>query len=280
MPPRLLPDPVRRALVGAALLMGGTAALGAQVLGRDSAFGPIGVDITEGRRLFESQCSRCHGVGGGGGVAPALNRARLRRAPDDAALVQVILAGVPGTAMMGFWNLSNDEAQQVAAYVRFLGRRLPEPLPGDPARGRALYEGAGRCGTCHILDGRGAGWAPDLSDAGQRLSAAQLSQSLVEPGAAQPINPLPSVHGPYPQYLAVEVTTAGGRTVRGTRVSEDDFTLVLREPDGRLRSLDKLTLRRIRKLPGQSPMPSYATTFSPAELDDLVAYLASRRGEP
>ncbi|MBK6782050.1 MAG: c-type cytochrome [Gemmatimonadetes bacterium] len=263
----------------AALLLGSAAPLAAQAA-RDSAFGPVPRDIVEGRRLFESQCARCHGVGGTGGVAPALDRPRLRRASTDEALVQVILTGLPGTAMIGFWNFTAEEATQVAAYVRALGRRPPEVLPGDPAAGARLYAEPGRCGACHILDGQGAGWAPDLSEVGLRLNAAQLRQSLTDPGAAQPISPLPSVHGPYPAFLAVEALTPAGRLVRGTRVTEDDFTLVLREADGTLRSLDKATLRRLRKIPGQSPMPSFAATFTATELDDLVAYLAGRRGAP
>ncbi|MDX2122616.1 MAG: c-type cytochrome [Gemmatimonadota bacterium] len=262
-----------------ALALASTAPLTAQEA-RDSAFGPIDAVPDDGQRLFESQCTRCHGVGGTGGVAPALNRPTLRRAPTDEALVQVILGGVPGTAMVAFWNLSADEAKSIALYIRALGRRPPEILPGDPALGQALYEGAGGCGACHVLDGQGAGWAPDLSDVGLRLSAAQLRQSLVEPGAAQPISPLPSVHGPYPAFLAVEATTTAGRVVRGTRVTEDDFTLVLRAADGTLHSLDKTRLRRLRKSPGQSPMPSYAGTFSADELDHLVAYLAGRKGAP
>ncbi len=236
-------------------------------------------DLAAGERLFESQCSRCHGVHGTGGVGPALNRPKLRRAPTDPALVGVILGGVPGTAMVGFWNLSTEEATQVAAYIRALGRRPPEVVPGDPAAGREVYNGDGRCGSCHILAGQGAGWAPDLSDAGSRLSAAQLRESLLDPGAAQPISPLPSVHGPYPAFLAVEATTAAGRVIRGTRVTEDDFTIVIREGDGRLRSLEKTTLRSLRKIPGQSPMPSFANALSDTQLTDLIAYLAAQRGE-
>lgn len=236
--------------------------------------------LAAGQRLFESQCSRCHGVGGTGGVGPALTRPRLRRAPTDAALVQVILAGVPGTAMLGFWNLSEEEAQQVAAYIRSLGRQPAEVIPGSARSGEALYRERGRCGDCHILQGRGAGWAPDLTEVGLRLSAAQLRRSLVQPGAEQPIIPLPSVHGPYPAYLMVEVTRATGRVIRGTRVTEDDFTLVVRDAQGRLRSLDKAGIRSIRKLFGESPMPSYAGLFTDAELDDVVAYLASLRGAP
>lgn len=241
---------------------------------------PSPADLAAGERLFESQCVRCHGVGGTGGVAPALTRPTLRRAPDDAALTQVILAGIPGTAMIGFWNFSAEEAAQVAQYVRALGRRPPEVLPGDPLAGRRLYEERGQCGSCHILDGQGAGWAPDLSDVGLRLRGAQLRAALIEPATAQPISALPSVHGPYPAFLAVSATTATGRVIEGTRITEDDFTIVIREPDGRLRSLDKTRLRRLVKSPGRSPMPSYAGVFTQAELDDLVAYLASRRGEP
>jgi len=246
----------------------------------DSAAAPNPEALADGERLFESQCSRCHGVGGTGGVGPALARPKLRRAPTDVALVQVILAGVPGTAMIGFWNLSEGEAKDVAAYIRSLGRRPAEVIPGDPANGRRLYEERERCGSCHVLAGQGAGWAPDLSDVGLRLSAAQLRESLLDPGAAQPISPLPSVHGPYPAYLVVEATTRSGRVFRGTRVTEDDFTLVIREANGRMRSFEKTNLRSLAKLPGRSPMSSYANVLSATELDDLIAFLASQRGEP
>jgi putative heme-binding domain-containing protein len=231
-------------------------------------------------RLFVSQCGRCHGIDGTGGLGPSLRQPRLRRAPTDEALVQVILSGIPGTAMVGFWNLSEDEAHQLAGYVRALGQLPPEVVPGDSAHGQLLYQSTGNCSTCHILGGAGTGWAPDLSDVGRRLNAAFLRRALNDPGANQPVSPLPSVHGPYPAYLVIEVTTASGSRLRGTRVSEDDFTLVLRGDDGRLHSLDKTSLRRLEKLPGQSPMPSYASVFSPEELDDLVAYLASLKGEP
>ena len=237
-------------------------------------------DPVAAERLFGSQCGRCHGIDGTGGLGPSLRQARLRRAPTDEALVQVILSGIPGTAMVGFWNLSEDEARQLAGYVRSLGRLPPEVVPGDSGHGQMLYQGNGNCATCHILGGAGTGWAPDLSDVGRRLNAAFLRRALTEPGADQPVSPLPSVHGPYPAYLVVEVTTASESRLRGTRVSEDDFTLVLRGDDGRLHSLDKSSLRRLEKLPGQSPMPSYASVFAPGELDDLVAYLASLKGEP
>ncbi len=242
--------------------------------------GPSAEDLSAGERVFESQCSRCHGVGGTGGTGPAFTQPKLRRAATDSDLVAVIQNGVPGTAMAGFWNLQEDEARQVAAYVRALGKRPAEVLPGDIAAGRLLYEGRGQCGTCHILQGEGAGWAPDLSEAGLRMGSVYVRQALLDPGAAQPISPLPSVHGPYPAFLAVEATTRAGRVVVGTRVTEDDFTLVVRDPAGRLHSLDKASLRRLVKREGKSPMPSYAGVLSEGEIDDLVAFIMSQRGTP
>lgn len=235
-------------------------------------------DVASGKLLFESQCSRCHGVGGSGGVGPALNRPLLRRANTDDGIVAIILGGIPGTAMVSFWNLSEADARHVTAYIRSLGRRPPDVIAGNAARGEHLYQSKGKCGSCHILGGQGAGWAPDLTDAGMRLSVAQLRQALLDPGAAQPISPLPSMHGPYPAFLAIDATTASGERIRGTRVTEDDFTLVVRESNGRLRSLEKQTLTKLSKTPAMSPMPSYSGVFTAEELDDVIAYLANQRG--
>ena len=51
-----------------------------------------------GKRLFEGQCSRCHGMQGGGGTAPT-SPATLQQAPDDETLFGVIVNGIPGAGM-------------------------------------------------------------------------------------------------------------------------------------------------------------------------------------
>ena len=132
-----------------------------------------------------------------------------------------------------------------------------------------MFEGASGCGSCHMVDGEGGILGPDLSDVGLRRGAAYLRESLVSPGATVP-----------PQYLQVRARTGTGEEVAGVRMNEDSFTIQLRDPAGRIHSLSKLELENLEKVFGESLMPAYGTELSPSELEDLVAYLASLRGEP
>jgi len=61
-------------------------------------------------------------------------------------------------------------------------------------------------------------------------------------------------------------------------VNEDTFSIQLRDATNRVHSLWKAELRQLDKQWGRSPMPSYAAALAPAELDDLVAFLAAQRG--
>ena len=60
------------------------------------------------------------------------------------------------------------------------------------------------------------------------------------------------------------------------RLNEDTFTLQLRDASGKLHSFRNMDLHEIKKLHGESPMPSYQN-LSPEALQDLIAYLASRK---
>lgn len=241
---------------------------------------PTAEDLERGHALFDAQCARCHGIGGTGGMGPALNRQKLRRAPRDEDLISVLVDGVAGTAMGPGWNLSERETARVAAYVRSLGRTPAEELPGDPVRGRAIYDGKGACATCHIVRGTGAGQGPELTDIGAVRGSGYLRESLLDPGAHLPERPVPYEPNAYAAYLVVRAVTPGGGDVVGARVNEDSFTIQLRDAAGRLHSLRKAELLSLEKKQGVSLMPSYRGTLTAAEIDDLVAYLMTLRAEP
>ena len=241
---------------------------------------PTAAEIAGGQRLFAAQCTRCHGQDGSGGSGPNLRVARLRRAPDDAALVEVIMGGVPGTAMAAAWQLSDPEVVLVATYVRSLGRLGAEAVAGNPARGRAIYDGKGGCAACHVVAGKGRGLGPELTEVGAQRGPAYLRQSLVDPGADFPRRAVPYEPTAYSAYRLLRATPSSGASVVGFAVNEDTFTLQLRDASGALHSLRKADLVRLEKEATASLMPSYKTTLTEEELQDLVAFLASLRGEP
>ena len=226
-------------------------------------------DRKSGGQLFHGQCGRCHGPKGEGGLGAILAQPRLRHAPDDESLFKVIRDGVKGTEMPAASTLSSREIWQLAGYVRSLGQLPVETVPGDPQRGQEIYRTKGKCSQCHILNGQGESVGPELSDIGVRRNARYLRESLVEPEAAVPDG-----------FLQVRIVTRDGRSIVGVRLNEDTFTIQLRDLNGRIYSFFKQDLKDLQKDFGKSPMPSYQRVLTPAELDDLVAYLVSLRGNP
>lgn len=224
-------------------------------------------DLEQGERIYKAQCALCHGIDGGGGTGPTLQRPVLTRAPDSDALYALIRGGVPGR-MPGAW-LSEAETWQAAGYVRSLGRVESEDLPGDAAAGQRLYAGKGGCTSCHIVDGEGGSLGPDLTSIGDVRGARHLRQSLLDPGAALPEG----------QLLITAVKKDGGK-IEGLRLNEDVSTIQFRDGSNRFHSLRKADLRELRREFGKSLMPSYEGSITGGELEDVVAYLASLRRKP
>ena len=224
-------------------------------------------ELSAGKRVFEAQCAWCHGTDGTGGAGPLLQRSDLRQAATDTDLLSIVRNGIAGTEMPGFqWSLTETMTWRTAAYVRSLGRRPAVQVRGDAGRGAAVYEATG-CQTCHVLAGRGTALGPELTAIGALRGPAYLRESIIKPEAAHP-----------PGYLVVRAVPAAGAEVRGIRIDEDVFWIHLRDAAGALHVLEKKRLQRLdRELTG-TLMPSYAAVLSDAELDHLVAYLASLRG--
>jgi cytochrome c oxidase cbb3-type subunit 3 len=221
-------------------------------------------DLLNGEKLFHVHCALCHGPNGEGGRGPMLTRAKLSRAPDDAALLKILEDGIRGTEMPGAGAMSDREMRQTAAFVRSLGKVALKPVPGDAARGAEIYRGKGNCAGCHSIHGEGGVAGPDLSAIGESRSAAYLRESIVNPGAAVPEG-----------YLLVTAVPNSGQPITGVRVNEDSFSIQIRDSAGHSYSFWKKDLAQVDKQPGKSPMPSYQGQLTDAEMTDLVAYLAS-----
>lgn len=139
-------------------------------------------------------------------------------------------------------------------------------MPGDAARGKTLFEGKGRCTSCHRVNGQGSRVAPDLSTVGIIGLPEGLRRSLLDPTSMmKPIN------------RPVRAVTRDGTVITGRRLNEDTHTVQLMDSRERLLQLEKSDLKEYA-IGTTSPMPSYTDTLTPAELDDVVAYLVSLKG--
>ncbi|MEZ5559188.1 MAG: c-type cytochrome [Pseudomonadales bacterium] len=235
-------------------------------------------DLAAGQQLFRLHCARCHGMLGEGGEGPSLKRARLQHAADDEALFDVITNGIAGTGMPATWSPNDAERWQIAGYVRSLGALPPEPMPGDPERGRLVYETRGGCGSCHIAAGAGRGVGPELTEVGLRRNAGYLRRALVNPDADYPM--LSSqITGRINAFLTVRVVSADGE-FEGLRVSEDEFSIQMRDLSGVIHSFDKRSLLSFDKAFDHSLMPGYDATLSETDVNDVVSYLMTLRGAP
>jgi cytochrome c oxidase cbb3-type subunit III len=223
-------------------------------------------DVAAGKKLFERHCALCHGIDGKGGRGPSLNRARLAHAPDDAALKAVIADGIPPSMPEG-WLFDANDLANLAAYVRSLSKIPADPVPGDAGQGAGVYAKSG-CSACHILDGAGAGYGPELTGIGERRNAGFLTKAIAKPSTGLPED-----------FLFVKATTASGESIEGIRANEDTFTIQIKDSGGQYHSLRKDELKELRKLRGETPMPSFEGILSAGEIQDLVAYLASQRGK-
>jgi putative heme-binding domain-containing protein len=148
--------------------------------------------------------------------------------------------------------------------VRKLGQVQPAVLSGNPKRGEDIYRTKGACAECHTISGNGGAFGPDLTGVGASRSPQHLRESLLNPAADFPRS-----------FAWVRAVARDGRVLTGVRVNEDTFSIQFRDAAGKLYSLWKTNLREFHKDLKKSPMPSYRSKLTSAELDDLVAYLAS-----
>jgi putative heme-binding domain-containing protein len=223
-------------------------------------------DIAYGSRLYDAQCTTCHGANGDGVGGVDLRSGKFRNAVTDQDLVRVVTTGIPGTGMQAF-KFDSSEIAGIVAYLRNMTSfDRGSVKAGDAARGRTVVEGKGGCVLCHRVGAQGSRIAPDLSEIGAMRSAGSLLRSLTDPTSQMmPIN------------RPVRAVTADGKVVNGRRLNEDTYSVQLIDDRERLVSLVKADLREYTIL-SVSPMPSYRDRLSQDEVSDVVAYLLSLKG--
>jgi putative heme-binding domain-containing protein len=236
---------------------------------------PLPADVDQGKQIFEQRCSPCHGLDGGGAMGPNIQGIPMRiGAPVVASTIK---NGMSGGMPAFSGQLTDAQIQQVVAFLLTLTRKDSGAVTGDAAKGKGVYDASG-CASCHIIDGQGGDSGPELTKVGALRGPGYLKTTLLYPGSD-----LPQAHvfletGGLLDYMFVHIVTNDGKTYDGTRVAENSFNIVIEDARGAFHSFRKTDLKEFKKEPGKSVMPSFKDKLSAAQIDDLVAYLASLKG--
>ena len=224
--------------------------------------------LQQGRALFRSNCAFCHGMTATGGRGPNLVSAPLTHGEADDSIKRVIQIGVPGTTMPAFSDFTPDELGHIVEYIRSLqkGSVRREHVPGDIALGKQVYNSNG-CAGCHRIGTQGSIFGPELNRIGASRPVEYLRESITHPSADIP-----------EPFEGVTVATLSGQKIQGVRMNEDSFSIQLRDKSQKIRMFSKDEIQSLT-YEQKSLMPAY-NTLSETDLQNLVAFLTTLRGDP
>lgn len=227
---------------------------------------PQEVQVERGRKQFQQSCGFCHGADATGARGPDLVRSPLVAHDVNGDLIgEVIRNGRPDKGMPPLPATS----EQIADIVEFLHARTKEALEssgvpasypverlltGSPDKGKAFFEGAGGCRSCHSATG-------DLAGISKKYSSIELEAHMLYPDE---------------QPVTAVVTLSSGEQISGTLSHLDDFVVSVRVggKNGWYRSFPRGKV----KVELQDPLKAHRELLprlTNADMHNLFAYLNS-----
>jgi len=140
----------------------------------------------------------------------------------------------------------------------------PQLAGGDPAKGRAIFFGEGKCNACHTIHGEGSNVGPDLTNQSSRHREA-IHRDIVEPNAT--INP---------DYLAYLVQLKDGRRLEGTLQTFGTEKIKVMDATGKGEELLMSDVKNLKQSK-LSFMPEGFKDLGVEKLRDLLAFLTEKK---
>ena len=220
--------------------------------------------VERGHKQFEQACGFCHGPDATGARGPDLVRSPLvAHDVKGDKIGEVIRLGRPDKGMPAM-PVTDQQVLDIAAYLHARAAEalnsagIPSMYPmeklltGDPEAGKAYFNGAGGCNTCHSPTG-------DLATIATKYSPIDLEARMLYPRGKNSI---------------AVVTLPSGEQVKGPLAHADDFVIALRDDSGWYRSF----LRDRVKVELQDPLTRHRELLDKlrqADVHNLFAYLES-----
>jgi cytochrome c oxidase cbb3-type subunit 3 len=220
--------------------------------------------VKRGKDKFVAACGFCHGNDGTGSRAPDLVRSPLLMHDTNGETIgPVIRSGMPDDGMPAF-PFTDPQISDIAAFlhaqalIALHSNRVPGDYPveklltGNAEAGKAYFDGAGGCTKCHSVTG-------DLKDVGKRYAPIMLQSRILYPSGSK---------------VTVTVTLPSGKTVEGTLIARDEFTVALHDAAGWYRSY---ALKNVRA-ELHDPLEEHRALlhkYTDKDIHNLFAYLES-----
>jgi len=223
--------------------------------------------VKAGESAFVQQCAFCHGRDTGGGEdGPDLTRSALVGEDLKGEKIGQIVRN--GKNNMPRFAVTDQELTALAAYIhmqRYLaetqsGQRkgvdTADLMTGNLEAGKAYFNGAGKCNSCHSPTG-------DLAGVAKRNDGLKLFERLMYPRGAK---------------AKVTVTLSSGESITGERAFMDEFTVALRDSAGRYRSWPMSKVKVKVDDPAEAHV-ELLPKYTDDDIHNLMAYLLTLKEE-
>jgi cytochrome c oxidase cbb3-type subunit 3 len=222
--------------------------------------------IERGKVAFTQSCAFCHGADATGARGPDLVRSAIVAHDVKGELIgEVIRNGRPDKGMPPL-PATPEQIEDITAFLHARAKEAIESsgvpsaypveklLTGSAEKGKAYFEGAGGCKSCHSVSG-------DLAGISRKYSSIELEAHMLYPNS---------------KPIEITVTLPTGEKVSGVLSHLDDFSVSLRVGDktGWYRSFARDTV----KVEVRDPLAAHRDLLPKLTQDDmhnLFAYINS-----
>jgi cytochrome c oxidase cbb3-type subunit 3 len=156
-------------------------------------------------------------------------------------------------AIVAFLHTQMDKFAELGG-----GRRSVEPsdlATGNVADGRAYFQGAGKCASCHSPTG-------DLAGVGKKYQGLNLLRRILYPAG----------QGPAAAVGKATFTLPSDQTIVAPAVSEDDFSVTVLDPLGARQTYQRSAV----KVKVEDPLAAHFDQlgkYTDADMHNVYAYL-------
>jgi cytochrome c oxidase cbb3-type subunit 3 len=239
--------------------------------------------VERGQKIFQSNCSFCHGANAKGGESgPDLLRSVLVLDDEGGNKIGVVIhEGRPDKGMPKF-PLTNEQIADISAFLHDRIHAAAERgsyqilniVTGDPKKGEAYFNAAGGCTSCHSVTG-------DLAHIGSKYDAVTIQQHVVMPresrrGGRRGAQAAPRPEIKKQQEITAVVTLPSGESFRGRIEQIDDFNIAVVDDNGDYHSFARQG--NVPKIEVHDPLQAHTDMlmkYSDADIHNLTAYLVT-----